>query len=363
MARAPLGIEGFTEEDARFAGSRFAEVRDAAFANPYQEVWGAEGEPPLPVYRVTLGSVLRGILPFGKPHAFLEAAKRTVDSGLDLRWGPDRKGFRRLLHPNGICLFGTWTITEETPYSGYFRAGSEGLIVGRFSTCCTETRRGRSRSLALVARLYPTTDPEHSDPLPTAGIITQEDLGGGRTPSINRAVLRNAPDTSVWRRGLGAPILGLTGLTFQRADKQPAFRQVYPIAELGKPPEEPTRAPEFLQLTVAPEQPEIAGDDLDVRDEVMAQIYDPGDPEPKRTLSFVVQTSDRGTTRGPAFYQRRTITDWRRIGRIAFDRAVASYNGDFVLHFHHPPWRDDRNDPASATRTAARRAARHAGGG
>jgi len=26
------------------------------------------------------------------------------------------------------------------------------------------------------------------------------------------------------------------------------------------------------------------------------------------------------------------------------------YNGDFVIHFNHPTWRQDRNDPATATR-------------
>lgn len=362
MAGDRLGGQGFTEKDARFAGSRFAAVREALFANPYQKVWGAPGEPPLPVHRVTFGSVVRGILPFGRPYGFLQAARRTVDSALDLRWGEDGKGVRRLLHPNGVCLLGTWEITEETPYSGHFGTGSRGLIVGRYSTCCTETRRGRSRSLALVGRIYPTADPEHPGPLPTANFFTQEDLGGGRTPSINRAVLRNAPDTRVWRRGFGLPVILLTGATFQRADQQPSFRQLYQIAELGKPAGEPTRAPEFMQLTVDPAQPEIPGADLDFRDEVMAQIYDPGDPAPRRTLSFVVETSDRGTTRGPAFYQRREISDWRRIGRIVFDRAIASHNGDFVVHFHHPPWRDDRNDPASARRTAARRARQAARG-
>jgi hypothetical protein len=29
---------------------------------------------------------------------------------------------------------------------------------------------------------------------------------------------------------------------------------------------------------------------------------------------------------------------------------VVSYNGDFVLHFSHPGWRDDKNDPATANR-------------
>jgi hypothetical protein len=48
--------------------------------------------------------------------------------------------------------------------------------------------------------------------------------------------------------------------------------------------------------------------------------------------------------------QRRIITGWKRIGRLVFREAVASYNGDFVLHFHHPVWRDDRNDPATVAR-------------
>jgi hypothetical protein len=49
-------------------------------------------------------------------------------------------------------------------------------------------------------------------------------------------------------------------------------------------------------------------------------------------------------------FQRRTFKNWRRIGEITFDEAVASYNGDFVIHFNHPTWRDDQNDPSTATR-------------
>jgi hypothetical protein len=59
------------------------------------------GEPPLPVHPVTLSSLLYGILPFGPPYVFRQATERAVDSAADLRWGPDRKGFRRLVHPNG----------------------------------------------------------------------------------------------------------------------------------------------------------------------------------------------------------------------------------------------------------------------
>ena len=344
MSRDELEIEGLTDADRQFAGSRFAEVREAIFANPYQRVWGAAGEPPFERFPVTFGTVMRGLFGFGKPWVLLAAARRTLASQADLRWGPDGKGYPRLLHANAICLTGMWEITEETPYSGYFRKGSHGLVVARYSTCCTETRRGNTRSLSMVGRVYPTTDPEHAERLPTASFITQQDIGGDFSESINEAVLRNAPNTTVFRRGLGFPTLLASGAAFNRAETQPTIRQVYQIAELGLPSGQPTRAPEFMQLSVVPEQPVIPGVALDFRDEIMAQIYDRGDPQPKRTLTFRIETSDEGKTLGNPLKERREIKNWRAIGTMTFNAAVASYNGDHVLHFHHPRWREDRND-------------------
>jgi hypothetical protein len=350
-----FGIEGITDEDRAYRGSRFSEVRAALFANPYQQVWGAAGESPLPVYRVTLASVLRGILPFGRRYLFRDATARAVDSSADLRWGPDRKGYRRLIHPNGICLTGLWEITEDTGYSGYFRKGSRALIVGRYSVCCDETRRGRVRSLSLVGKLYPTTDPDHGEPLRTASFITQQDLGGDFADYINDVETRNAPDTTASRRGRGVGILIVEGLVFSLVDRKSTIRQLYQIAELGKPAGEPTHAPTFMRLLVAPEQPRIPGNDLDFRDEIMAQIYDNGDPAPKRRLTFHIEVTDDGETHGLPVRERRTFRNWRRIGKIVFQDAVASYNGDFVIHFHHPTWRDDQNDPATGTRVNERK--------
>ena len=350
-----FGIEAFTDEDGEYRGSTFREVLDALKANPYQRVWGGANEPPLPVYEVTLGSLLRGLLTPGSPGLFRTATERAVDSHSDLRWGPDRKGFRRLLHPNGVCLAGEWRITAPTEYSGYFATGSSALAIGRYSTCCTETRRGYTRSLALVGKLFPTTDRNHTTPFRTANFITQEDIGGAYTTFINDADLRNAPDTTVSRRGGGVPILLLTGFTFGIVDKQPSIRQLYQIAELGKPDGSPTRAPTFMRLVVDPSQPRIAGNNLDFRDEILAQIFDPGDPVPKRTLTFNVEVTEEGTTTGTALRQRRTFRDWRCIGHLKFDDAVASWNGDSVIHFNHPTWREDRNDPATATRVDRRK--------
>jgi len=350
MSAEEFGAEQTTDQDRAYNGSRFSEVSEALFANPYQRVWGRAGEPPLPVYEVTLGGVLRGILPFGKPYLFRKASERIVDSAADLRWGDDRKGYRRILHTNGVCLTGKWQITEQTDYSGYFAKDSVALAVGRYSTCCTETRRGHYRSLSLVGKLFPTADPQHPAPLHTANFITQQDIGGDLTDFINDAELRNAPDTTASRRQLGVPTLLVTGLVFARADKEPTIRQLYQIAELGRPKTQPLRTPEFMRLLVAPEQARIQGEHLDFRDEIMAQIFDKGDPEPKRTLTFHIEVTDQGSTSGTPLRQRRTFQNWRRIGTLTFDNAVVSYNGDSVIHFNHPTWRKDRNDPSTATR-------------
>jgi hypothetical protein len=342
MSEFNFGTPQMTDEDRAYGGSRFREVVDALLANPYQRVWGSAGEPPLPVYEVTFATVAS--------RQFHQATERTVDSGADLRWGPDRKGSQRIVHPNGVCLIGRWHITANTEYSGYFANGRAALAIARYSTCCTETRRGHTRSLSMVGKLYPTTDPDHAAPLRTANFMTQDDIGGIDAEFINDVELRNAPDTTVSRRGLGAPTLLQTGLTFNKVDKQPTIRQLYEIAELGKPAGEPTRAPEFMRLLVSPDQPRIQDDALDFRDEIMAQLFDRGDPTPRRRLTFNIEVTDEGETTGPPIEERRTFRNWRRVGTLTFENAVVSYNGDFVIHFHHPTWRENRNDPATATR-------------
>jgi hypothetical protein len=70
MGTKYFGTEEITEEDRHYRGSRFREVRDALFANPYPGGLGRDSQARLPVYRVTLLSVLRGILSPGKRYVF-----------------------------------------------------------------------------------------------------------------------------------------------------------------------------------------------------------------------------------------------------------------------------------------------------
>ena len=344
-----FGTNELTANERAFAGSRVAEIREALFRNRYYLAWGGAGEPPLPTYEVALGRTLRGI--FQRSWHFQNAANRTVDSQADMRWGAEGRGFRRLLHPNGVCLFGEWAIAEKSPrpeLTGYFAPGKRGLLVARYSTCCTETRRGRWRSLAMVGNIYPTRD-SGARTVP-ASFITQQDFGGEKTEYLDEAILRTNPNTTPWRRGLGFAVLGLTGLVLFCADKRPTARQVYQIAELGHDfATGPAVAPEFMKLAPAAGQPRIGGVDLDFRDEVLAQIYDRGNPEPQRRWTFDIHAGEDGGKFGVGF-QRQWVNAWQRIGTITFTEAVASYNGDFVFHARHHPWRDRHNDPPSLAR-------------
>src|SRR5262249_4102591 len=96
-------------------------------------------------------------------------------------------------------------------------------------------------------------------------------------------------------------------------------------------------------------------DELDFRDEILQHIFNAGDPTPRRQLNFDIEITDEGQTHGTAALQWRTFSGWRRIGKLSFDNAVASYNGDFVLHYHHPTWRDERDDPNTGTRIGGRK--------
>jgi len=352
-----LGPEGLTIEDRRYDGSRLADVRAALFQNRYYLVWGENGATPLPVYGVRLRYALAGLLRRYRRWQFQAASDRSIDSRADLRWGDDGLGFRRILHANGVCLIGTWSIDDSSGshYSGYFRPGSRGLVIARYSVCCTETRRNRYRSLSMVGKLYPTKDPNDPAVYRPASFITQEDLGGSRSHQISDVELRNAPDVTPWRRGSALGVFLVTALVLRRTDVNTTIRQLYEIAELQATPGTPTATPTFMRLLTDPVPDGDRDPDLDFRDEILGRIYDRGDPTPRRMLTFHIEVSDTGSQHG-LLRPRRDITGWRRIGRIEFTEAVASYNGDFVLHYPHPAWRDDPNDPSTVLRNRRRKA-------
>jgi hypothetical protein len=307
------GQQEMTNEDRAYRGSRYAEVRKALYANPYRGGVAGQEPGPLPMFKSTIRNAWRGLL--SGENKFRQASARSVDSRADLRWGADGKGWRRIIAPNGICVLGTWEITEDNPYTGYFRKGSRGLTIGRFSSDGNETKRGQRRSISLGMKIYPTMDPEHPAPLIPASVIVQEDLGGMRTDYVNDAELVNAPSVHAYRRGIYFLIMLRAGPIFQGLDKVGDSRQVFEVAELGKPYDEQT-----------------------------------GDSHPTGAMEFDVSVSSYGRKTGVQGLSNVKVDDWLRIGKLRFTEAVCSYNGDHVIQFHHPGWRDDRNDPSTYIR-------------
>jgi hypothetical protein len=347
------GPQEMTDEDRAYRGSRYADVRNALYANPYRDGTSGQMPGPLPMFQSTIRNAWKGTI--HGPSKLGQASARSVDSRADLRWGPDRKGFRRILAPNGICVLGTWEITAESPYTGFFKRGAKGLTIGRISSDGNETMRGQRRSISLGMKIYPTTDPNHPTPLVPASVIAQEDLGGMHTPYINDAELRNEPNVTGYRRGIHVLIMLRAGLHFTRLDKVPDIRQLHEISELGKPKSEVTRTPEHMLLKMVAGQRRIEGEKLDFRDEIYAQIFKPGDTTPTGSMEYDILVSDSGKRRGIPGFRRVKVTNWQRIGRLVFTEAVASYNGDHVIQFHHPGWRDDKNDPSTAIRSNEQR--------
>ncbi len=352
------GPQGMTDEDRAYQGSRYSDVRAALFANPYRKGESGEAAGPLPMFKSTIRNAWSGGLPGGRPDQLKQATARSVDSKTDLRWGPDGKGFRRILSPNAICLLGTWEITEETAYTGYFKTGAKGLIIGRYSSDGNETKRGQRRSLSLAGKIYPTANAEHPEPLITASFMSQEDLGGMHTDYINDAELTNGPSVHAYRRGIYVLVMLRAGMHFLHADKISDVRLLHEIAELGKPEGDPTRSPEQMLLKMTPGQPRIEGEGLDFRDEVYAHIFKPGDTQPTGSIEFELSVSDTAKRSGVLGFRHVKVSDWRKIGRVTFTEAVASYNADHVIHFHHPGWRDDKDDPSTAIRSGERRVRR-----
>ena len=347
------GQQETTDEDRSYKGSRYEEVRQALYVNPYRGGTSGQAPGPLPMFRSTIRNAWRGTL---HGHKFLkEASARTVDTRSDLRWGTDGKGYRRILAPNGICVLGTWEITADNPYTGYFQKGAKGLTIGRISSDGNETRRGQRRSISLGMKIYPTTDPHHPTPLIPASVIAQEDLGGMHTSFINDAELRNMPNVHGYRRGIHMLILLRAGTYFFGLDKVADVRQLHEIAELGKPGTAPTRCPEHMLLKMADGQRRIEGTALDFRDEVYAHLFNPGDDQPTGAMSFDILVSDTGRRQGFPGFKRVTVTNWQRIGTMRVTEAVSSYNADHVIHFHHPGWRDNKNDPSTAIRANEQR--------
>jgi hypothetical protein len=243
--------------------------------------------------------------------------------------------FRKLVHPYGIALRGSWRITRETPFTGYFATGREALIIARASDALGEHRAGKLRFLGLAGKLYPTTNPHHKQLLRTANFFTLENLGGSHTPRFVEANLCNDLLGLVphLRAGVDAPLGAVLGSAFAYAERtldvtRMMIRQLYPIAELGEVSPERALGPRFLKLVGTPSSNSPTSADLREELDMRHHPYD---------IRFEIHVAE-----GPRIAPKA----WQRIGEIHFTDSVASPAADTRLHFAHARYERRRAERA-----------------
>lgn len=259
----------------------------------------------LPLYPMSFRSVFRS------KGALERDAKRTVTDKSDYYPRLDK-----LLHPNGVCVTGTWKITKANPYSGYFKQNTEALFLGRVSVAMEKTTSKHDRGFGFAGKIFPTTDKQQL--VDTTNFFTVDVLMGTGADRFLDVAVTNEPETGF---NLGLIALGLKiSKALKLADSRPMFRPVAPIAKIGESPNH-VRSPMWMRVRAAGGT--VKNNEADFRSEVLKAVRD------NKTLRLAIDVSD--TTK-----DRKAATGWSEIGEIAIDRAVVSYGCDRRIHFAHP---------------------------
>ncbi len=244
-------------------------------------------------------------------------AKRTLNDHSDIL-----APFKKLAHPNGICFKGKWQIDTQNIYSGYFKKGSQALIIARASSAMSNTKKGDIRAFGFAGKLFPTLDKDKIISEHSANFFLIDDLGGTRADYYTDVELTNEPSVSMNSEVIKNMLYALeVSHQFEKADKHSTIRQLYEISELGT--DEQIITPKWMKIE-AKNAPKV--DAKDFRDELKI--------EDENTLTFNIYVANK-------IVDKKKV--WEKIGTINLDSSVVSFSCDRRLHFHHPKWRDDLN--------------------
>jgi len=286
-------------------------VQVLTIKNQFQAVWDIVKSDPykeLPQNNLSFNKLFTW-----KKNIILDDAKRTLENRTDIL-----PPFEKLAHPNGICLKGQWNIKASNPFSGYFRQGSQALIIARASSAMSKTKQGEIRAFGLAGKLFPTTNPLKINNQPSANFFVIDDLGGTKAQNFTDVSLTNTPSISTNSEVLKHIAYALkVNSAFKEADKNPSERQLYEISELGE--KGAIKTPKWIKITA---QNKINTHAKDFRDELKINS--------SKKLIFTIEVADK---------KKENKKLWQKIGTITFDDSTTSYACDQQLHFHHPKWR------------------------
>ena len=282
----------------------------------FQAVWNEVSSDPvstLPQERVSYAKLFDGLRDL-----ISEDAERTLSEHADII-----AHFDKLAHPNGVCMKGLWKIERETPYSGYFRKGSEALIIARASSAMSNTKRGENRAFGMAGKIFATTDPFKTLSENSANFFVIDNLGGTDAEYYTDVSLTNEPDVSFTSSVFSAFAYGLkVASAFSEADENSGIRQLYEISYLGEENQSAIVTPRWMKIEAQENQTKVGVDDF--REEFALNEDE--------TLIFNISVSSE---------VQDGIKIFEEIGTITFDASTVSNTCDHRLHFHHPKWRDD----------------------
>jgi len=314
-------------EESVYQGSSFNEVLTIlADQNPPTITENSEAvakelaayeEGKLPQYKVSSRSFFERIA--GKKNNILARdAIRTVSKQEDYF---DR--VKKLLHPNGTCLSGTWEITEASDYTGYFAQGKKGLMVGRASVTLTNTKEGRNRGFGFAGKIFPTMDANET--VKTANFFLIDVLFGTHAKHYLDVSLTSQAKTGFDFFNLFTGLIAAKALF--KADHSPQLRPLYPISELGLAENETVVTPKWMMIKADESMTRV--DEKDFRAELAVGHY-------ANNLKFDIFVSDTTS-------KSSKLDQWQRLGKITLDQSASSYGCDRRLHFSHPKIKDSAN--------------------
>ncbi|HVK62089.1 MAG TPA: hypothetical protein VM432_11080, partial [Bdellovibrionales bacterium] len=210
-----------TSQSRPYHGSSFTDVWNKIAAKPYES---------LPLYKIVSAETLKS------------AASLAMNGTLD-----DRNDFRprrvKLVHPNGVCLAGTWRIDEASNSSGYFSKGSKGLVIARASVTQDLVNIEEHRSFGLAVKIFPTLNPDEI--AYTSNLFSVDNIEGVQNRRFTETLMTNQiPDfdflklSTVFRLVKKMPFLITFNNLSKKADtgpenRNPLFRRTIEVARAG----------------------------------------------------------------------------------------------------------------------------------
>jgi len=309
IASSIFALSMSTNAQPSDSNARFKQLETQIFSQPYET---------LPNYKVTRKN-------FGKSNSkennqLLKDAVRTLNDERDII---EFAANQKLLNANGICFSGIWRITENNPYTGLFKQGTQSPAIVRASVALSGTRQKNKRAFGVAVKLLPNNLGDAA----SLNVFALHSMGGTITKHVLDLIIDNQPPLGNLPKWSDLSTALRLRNDLQKADRlqgakkpQVAFRPVNHLASYNTT--EKANSPKWLRLTASTPQ---RVDKDDFRDELRVEYY------PETSIHYRIEVA-ADTNSG-----KKTKAKWQTIGVLELNRSVTSAACDTKLHFKHPP--------------------------